>query len=184
MFIKTTTLTLLALLATSVTAQQMPKHTAFTDPVDGSEIYTSGQNATFSWTMACKKPSTAVSIGPSSAVEVQLVNSNNPENAFFVARATYIDCGSKDSGNENWVVPEVPDNQANYSLRIMLNNPVYSGKFKIQAQAGTGGSGNGGGQTVTDDKQTDKNNGNAAGSLVVSAVSAVVASTAAALLLL
>ncbi|KAG0287393.1 hypothetical protein BGZ96_008670 [Linnemannia gamsii] len=183
MFIKTTTLALLALLASSVTAQQMLTHTSFTDPVDGSEIYTSGQNATFSWIMACKKPSTAVATGSSSAVEVQLVNSNNPDNAFQVATATHIDCGSKDRGNENWVVPEVSDSQASYSLRIMLNTPVYSGKFKIQAQAGTGGSGSSGEQTVTGDKETEKQTGNAAGSLVVPAVSAVVASVAALLLL-
>lgn len=183
MFIKTTTLALLALLATSVTAQQMPKHTAFTDPVGGTETYTSGQNATFSWTMACKKPSTSVSTGSSSAVEVQLVNSNDANNAFRVATAAHIDCGSKDRGNENWVVPEVSDNQASYSLRIMLSTPIYSGKFKIQAQASTGGSGSGGDQTVTSDNQAEKPNDNAAGSLVVPAVSTVVASVAALLLL-
>ncbi|KAK5809198.1 hypothetical protein F5H01DRAFT_351452 [Linnemannia elongata] len=183
MFIKTLTITLLALLTTSSVAQQMPKHTAFTDPVEGSEIYTTGQNATFSWTMACKKPSTAVSTGSSSAVEVQLVNANNPDNAFFVATAAHIDCGSKDRANEYWVVPEVQDHEANYSLRIMLNNPVYSGKFKIQAQAGAGN----GGQTVTGDRQTEKHTDNSAaavaGSLVAPGVLAVIASAAALLLL-
>ncbi|KAK3831837.1 MAG: hypothetical protein JOS17DRAFT_744485 [Linnemannia elongata] len=176
MFIKTSTIALLTLLATSSVAQQMPKHTAFTDPVEGTEVYTSGQNATFSWTMACKKPSTAVSTGSSSAVEVQLANVNNPDNAFFVATAAHIDCGSKDRANEYWAVPEVQDHGANYSLRIMLNTPIYSGKFKIQAQAGAGN----GGQTVTGDKHND--NG-AAGSLVAPGVSAVVASAAALLLL-
>ncbi|KAG9062626.1 hypothetical protein KI688_004928 [Linnemannia hyalina] len=180
MFIKTSTITLLAILATTSVAQQMPKHTAFTDPVDGSEVYNTGHNATFSWTMACKKSSAAVSTGSSRAVEVQFVNANNPDNAFFVATAAHIDCGSRERGNEYWVVPEVQNHNAKYSLRIMLKRPIYLGKFKIQAQAGAGN----GGQIVAGDKQTEKHKDNgAAGSLVAPCVSAVVV-TAAALLLL
>ncbi|KAF9140750.1 hypothetical protein BGX30_006057 [Mortierella sp. GBA39] len=179
MFIKTSTITLMALLITTSVSQQMPNHTAFTDPVGGSEVYTTGQNATFSWTMACTAPSTAVPTGSSSAVEVQLVNSNNPDNAFFVATAAHIDCGSKEMGNEYWVVPVVQDYEAKYSLRIMLNTPIYSGSFKIQAKAGTGN----GGQTGTGDGQTGQKGNGAAGSLVAPGVLAVVATTAALLLL-
>ncbi|KAF9138529.1 hypothetical protein BG015_002346, partial [Linnemannia schmuckeri] len=142
--------------------------------------YTVGQNATFSWTMACKPPSTIVATGDPSNVEVQLINSNNPNNVFFVAPAARIDCGSKDRGNEYWIVPEVQDYTASYSLRMMLNQPIYSGKFKIQAKAGTGG---GGGQPATGDKQPENNSGNGAGSLTVPALFAVVASAATVLLL-
>lgn len=72
------------------------------------------------------------------------------------------------------------DHEASYSLRIMLNTPIYSGKFKIQAQAGAGN----GGQTATGDKETGKHNDNgAAGLLVAPGVSAFVASAAALLLL-
>ncbi|KAF8946606.1 hypothetical protein BGZ47_011824 [Haplosporangium gracile] len=113
--------------------------------------------------MACKKPSTIVATGDPGNVEVQLINSNNPNNVVFVAPAAHIDCGNKDKGNEYWTVPE----------------PVYSGKFKIQAQAGTGG---GGGQPAAGDK-TPGDSGNGAGSLIVPALSAVVASAAAVLLL-
>ncbi|KAF9900252.1 hypothetical protein EC991_007683 [Linnemannia zychae] len=183
MFIKTTTFTLLALLATATTstAQQMPKHTAFTNPVDGSAVYTTGQNTTFSWSMACRKPSTAVSTGSSRDVEVQLVNTNNPDSAFFITSVRKIDC-SKERGNEYWVVPEVLDNEAKYSLRIMLNRPIYSGQFKIQAKAGGNGNNNGG-STATGDKQTEKHTDNGAGALVATGLSAVVASAAALLLL-
>ncbi|KAF9120842.1 hypothetical protein BGW39_011050 [Mortierella sp. 14UC] len=148
MFTKTATLTFLALIATTspATAQQMPKHTAFTNPVDGSAIYSTGQNTTFSRTMACRQPSTAVSTGSSRDVE--------------------IDC-SKERGKEYWVVPEVADNEAKYSLRIMLNRPIYSGQFKIQAKAGGSNIGE---TTVTADKQAEKHTDNGAGALVATGV--------------
>ncbi|KAG0251678.1 hypothetical protein BGZ95_006834 [Linnemannia exigua] len=183
MFVKTATITLLALFASAASAQQMPKHTAFTNPVDGTAVYTTGQNTTFSWTMACRKPSTAVSTGSSRDVEVQLVNSNNPDSAFFIASVRRMDC-SKAMGNEYWVVPEVPDNAAKYSLRIMLSTPIYSGQFKIQAKAGGNNNGGAGENTTPGDKQADKHSDNSAtGPLVATGLSAVVASAAALLLL-
>ncbi|KAF9092128.1 hypothetical protein BGX23_004577 [Mortierella sp. AD031] len=169
MFIKTAALALLAFIATttSTVSAQVPKHTHFTNPVDGTAVYISGTNTTFSWNTACVKPSTAVSTGSSRSIEVQLVNSNDPNAAFFVAPVTTIDC-SKSSGNDYWVVPEVDNNEAFYSLRIMLNRPIYSGRFKITAANKNGGNsggagGNGGGSTtVTGDKQTEKHSDNAA----------------------
>ncbi|KAK3836761.1 MAG: hypothetical protein J3R72DRAFT_200124 [Linnemannia gamsii] len=183
MFVKTATITLLALLASAASAQQMPKHTAFTNPVDGTAVYTTEQNTTFSWTMACRKPSTAVSIGSSRDVEVQLVNSNNPDSVYFIASVRQMDC-SKAMGNEYWVVPEVPNNEAKYSLRIMLSTPIYSGQFKIRAKAG-GNSGEGAGENPTaGDKQTEKHSDNGAtGALVSTGLSAIVASATALLLL-
>ncbi|KAF9097008.1 hypothetical protein BGX29_008327 [Mortierella sp. GBA35] len=154
MFIKTAALALLAFIATttSTVSAQVPKHT----------LHKPRRRH-----RTCVKPSTAVSTGSSRSVEVQLVNSNDPNAAFFVAPVTTIDC-SKSSGNDYWVVPEVDNNEAFYSLRIMLNRPIYSGRFKITATNKNGGNsggagGNGGGSTtVTGDKRTEKHSDNAA----------------------
>ncbi|KAF9922970.1 hypothetical protein FBU30_006898 [Linnemannia zychae] len=144
---KSTLLVLSVLFATSIatiSAQSIPDHTYFTNPVGDGIVYTEGQNTTFSWAMTCRDRSMTQT--PSS-VEVQLVNSNNPNAVFFVASAKHIDCESNSIGNEYWVIPEVTDHQANYSLRIMLNNPAYSGQFKIRTKIEGGNGGNTGGNT-------------------------------------
>ncbi|KAF9192759.1 hypothetical protein BGZ51_004927 [Haplosporangium sp. Z 767] len=129
MFVKSATLAALAF-AAAVSAQGTPNHTHFTNPVGESQVFTAGENSTFSWAFACVAPSTFTSPTPQK-VDVQLLNAKDPNNAFFLAPVTTIDC-SKSSGNEPWTVPVREDGpDAIYSLKIVLSEPVYSGRFKI-----------------------------------------------------
>ncbi|KAG0353646.1 hypothetical protein BC939DRAFT_469408 [Gamsiella multidivaricata] len=133
MFIKSASLALVALAAATVSAQT-PNHTFFTNPITDDMVYEAGANTTFSWQMACVAPSTATSTTPTK-VEVQLVNSTDTNNAFFLETITYIDC-SKSSGNPAWVVPDRSGANVLYSLKIVLEpTPVYSGKFKINSKS-------------------------------------------------
>ncbi|KAI1318519.1 hypothetical protein EDD11_006401 [Mortierella claussenii] len=139
----------LALLATlsSVQAQNpnAPDHTYFTNPVTNDLSFPAGQNATFSWQMACIPPSTATSATPQK-VDVHLVNSNDSNNAYYVAAVTTIDC-TQTQGNQDWFVPDNTFEPGTfYSLKIILNpTPVYSGKFKIYSKNGAAASGLGAG---------------------------------------
>ncbi|KAI8352722.1 hypothetical protein B0O80DRAFT_499416 [Mortierella sp. GBAus27b] len=110
-------------------------HTYFTNPVGDGQSYNAGDNTTFSWQLKCVAPNTYVSANPS-AVSVQLVNSTNSNNAFFLAEVTTIDC-TKDQGNNYWVVPEkYGDNTSLFSLKIVFDggNAAYSGRFNIKSK--------------------------------------------------
>ncbi|KAK3811311.1 MAG: hypothetical protein J3Q66DRAFT_60748 [Benniella sp.] len=122
------TLAVLAVAATSVYAQ--PDHTFFTSPVGEGVVYTGGSNQVFSWQKAC---TSGDSTSPTpSKTEVVLVNTDNPNGAFFLDYVMTIDC-TKENGNEKWTVPErFADGKTNYALRIgLLPTPAYSGNFKI-----------------------------------------------------
>ncbi|KAF9206917.1 hypothetical protein BGZ49_001581 [Haplosporangium sp. Z 27] len=175
MFVKSASLAVLALAAT--VAAQLPNHTAFVNPVGDGITYQAGKNITFGWSGTCVAPSDSTATNPKAA-EVQLVNSNDANNAYYVAAVTTIDC-TQTQGNTPWVVPSDLDPTAFYSLKIVLSpTPAYSGKFKI-----TGGSGssatpsNGSTGTTTASTSTPTKSG--AESLVPALASAFVASAAA-----
>ncbi|KAF8918782.1 hypothetical protein BGZ58_004793, partial [Dissophora ornata] len=133
MFIKSTSIAVVALVAAATVSAQTPDHTYFTNPVTDGLSYNEGDNATFSWQMACVTPSTSTSTTPT-AVQVQLINSTDTNNAFYLAPVTTIDC-SKSQGNNAWIVP-TGDANTLYSLKIVLDpTPIYSGKFKIVSKS-------------------------------------------------
>ncbi|KAG0367502.1 hypothetical protein BC939DRAFT_450023 [Gamsiella multidivaricata] len=132
MFIKSAALTVLAL-AASVSAQT-PNHTYFTNPVTDGLNYVAGQTATFSWALACVSPSTYTSTTPTQ-VPVQLLNSTNSNNAFYLADVTTIDC-TKSQGNTQWSVPDKFGTSGLFSLKIVFDggNAAYSGRFTISSK--------------------------------------------------
>ncbi|KAG0279874.1 hypothetical protein BGZ96_001779 [Linnemannia gamsii] len=142
----------LAALALTVSAGAAPggstgsstlNHISFTQPVGEGITYVAGTNQTFSWTMACTPPSTLVSATPS-ATEVDFMDSNNIDNAFYVKKVGTIDC-TKSVGNLVWTVPA--DTKAGvYALQLLLTpNNAYSGRFNVTAPGGGSQGGNGGG---------------------------------------
>ncbi|KAF9437798.1 hypothetical protein BGZ76_011117, partial [Entomortierella beljakovae] len=77
----------------------------------------------------------SVSSTPTKA-KVQLINSQNSSNVFFVKDITEIDC-TQTPGVANWSVPEVDDYTAFYSLQIILSPKLsYSGQFHILPPGG------------------------------------------------
>ncbi|KAF9910313.1 hypothetical protein EC991_006812 [Linnemannia zychae] len=119
-------------------------HISFTQPVGEGITYAAGTNQTFSWTMACTTPSTLVSATPS-ATEVDFMDSNNIDNAFYVKKVGTIDC-TKSVGNLVWTVP-ADTKPGVYALQLLLTpNNAYSGRFNVTAPGGasSGGAGNGG----------------------------------------
>ena len=133
MFNKSTSLAIVALVAAATVSAQTPDHTYFTNPVTNTLVYNEGDNATFSWQMACVSPSTSTSTTPT-AVQVQLVNSTDTNNAYYLSVVTTIDC-SQSQGNNAWTVP-TGDANTLYSLKIVLDpTPVYSGKFQIVSKS-------------------------------------------------
>ncbi|KAF8935647.1 hypothetical protein BGZ47_009810 [Haplosporangium gracile] len=159
-------------------------HISFTQPVGDGITYVAGTNQTFSWSMACTTPSTLVSATPN-ATEVDFMDSNNINNAFFVKKVGTIDC-TKSVGNLVWTVP-ADTKPGVYALQFLLTpNNAYSGRFNVTTPGDSGsgsgaapsspGSGGAGASTHTA--------GNGAGSLVVSSVGAVVAAGAALALLI
>ena len=137
MFFKS--LAVVAVAAAAVYAQTgTPNHTFFTSPVGDGITYPGGSNQVFSWQKACTSGD-ATSQTPAKT-EVHLVNSNNPNGAFFVENVLTIDC-TKDNGNEKWVVPaNLADGTTLFALKInLIPNAAYSGNFKIMP-AGGGGS--------------------------------------------
>ncbi|KAF9139006.1 hypothetical protein BGX30_008467 [Mortierella sp. GBA39] len=136
----------LATLALSVSAAAAPpgvstlNHISFTQPVGEGITYAAGTNQTFSWTMACTPPSTLVSATPS-ATEVDFMDSNNIDNAFYVKKVGTIDC-TKSVGNLVWTVP-ADTKPGVYALQLLLTpNNAYSGRFNVTAPGGgSGGSG-------------------------------------------
>ncbi|KAF9366513.1 hypothetical protein BGX34_001951 [Mortierella sp. NVP85] len=139
MFFKSLAVVAAVAAAATVYAQTgTPNHTFFTSPVGDGISYPGGSNQVFSWQKACTSGD-ATSQTPAKT-EVHLVNSNNPNGAFFVENVLTIDC-TKDNGNEKWVVPEGrADGTTLYALKInLIPNAAYSGNFKIMP-AGGGGS--------------------------------------------
>ncbi|KAF9080960.1 hypothetical protein BGX23_001462, partial [Mortierella sp. AD031] len=120
-------------------------HISFTQPVGEGITYEAGTNQTFSWTMACTPPSTLVSATPS-ATEVDFMDSNNIDNAFYVKKVGTIDC-QKSVGNLVWTVP-ADTKPGVYALQLLLTpNNAYSGRFNVTSPGGgsnAGGAGNGG----------------------------------------
>ncbi|KAG0369955.1 hypothetical protein BGX24_002224 [Mortierella sp. AD032] len=117
-------------------------HISFTQPVGEGITYAAGTNQTFSWTMACTPPSTLVSATPS-ATEVDFMDSNNIDNAFYVKKVGTIDC-TKSVGNLVWTVP-ADTKPGVYALQLLLTpNNAYSGRFNVTAPGGASSGGNGG----------------------------------------
>ncbi|KAG0240969.1 hypothetical protein B0O80DRAFT_426667 [Mortierella sp. GBAus27b] len=116
-------------------------HISFTQPVGDGITYEAGTNQTFSWTMACTSPSILVSSTPN-ATEVDFMDSNNIDNAFYVKKVGTIDC-SKSVGNLVWTVP-AETKPGVYALQLLLSpNNAYSGRFNVtnSGSGSTGGSG-------------------------------------------
>ncbi|KAG0368120.1 hypothetical protein BC939DRAFT_460150 [Gamsiella multidivaricata] len=106
-------------------------HISFTQPVGEGITYSAGTNQTFSWTMACTPPSTLVSATPS-ATEVDFMDSNNIDNAFYVKKVGTIDC-TKSVGNLVWTVP-ADTKPGVYALQLLLTpKNAYSGRFNVTA---------------------------------------------------
>lgn len=106
-------------------------HISFTQPVGDGISYAAGTNQTFSWTMSCTPPSTLVSATPS-ATEVDFMDSNNIDNAFYVKKVGTIDC-TKSVGNLVWTVP-ADTKPGVYALQLLLTpNNAYSGRFNVTA---------------------------------------------------
>ncbi|KAF9435861.1 hypothetical protein BGZ76_005358 [Entomortierella beljakovae] len=106
-------------------------HISFTQPVGEGISYAAGTNQTFSWTMACTLPSTLISATPS-ATEVDFMDSNNIDNAFYVKKVGTIDC-TKSVGNLVWTVP-ADTKPGVYALQLLLTpNNAYSGRFNVTA---------------------------------------------------
>ncbi|KAF9900953.1 hypothetical protein BX616_002436 [Lobosporangium transversale] len=152
-----------------------PDHISFTQPVGDGIAYAAGTNQTFSWSMACTPPSTLVSATPNET-EVDFMDSNNIDNAFYVKKVGTIDC-TKMVGNLVWTVPA--DTKAGtYALQLLLSpKNAYSGRFQVKAPGETGST-----NTNVNSKAvgttTSGANTNMIGSTVVTIVLAVVAGVA------
>ncbi|KAF8952587.1 hypothetical protein BGZ52_005245 [Haplosporangium bisporale] len=151
------------------------EHISFTQPVGDGISYEAGTNQTFSWTMACISPSKLFSATPT-AVEVDFMDSNNIDNAFYVKKVGTIDC-SKAVGNLVWTVP-ADTKPGVYALQLLLTpNNAYSGRFNVTApgSGSTQGPNSNGGTTPP----SSSPNGPviAASAAAGSAVPAVVAAT-------
>ncbi|KAG0021986.1 hypothetical protein BGZ80_001280 [Entomortierella chlamydospora] len=128
-------LSLAAVAATMVSAQTALNHISFTQPVGDGITYVAGSNQTFSWTMACTAPSTLVSATPN-ATEVDFMDSNNINNAFYVKKVGTIDC-TKSVGNLVWTVP-ADTKPGVYALQLLLTpNNAYSGRFNVTVAGGS-----------------------------------------------
>ncbi|KAH7047843.1 hypothetical protein BKA57DRAFT_463484 [Linnemannia elongata] len=149
MLAKTIIAATLALAATVQAA--VPNHIYFTDPVsaadDTSAVFEAGRNYTFSWSTSC---TTGDAIAPNpTAVEVQLVKADSPNQASLVAVLGTLDCTGP-SGHNPWVPPtSEADNGHIYSLRLVVGaKDVYSGRFQIKSKdaiskpSATGGAAN------------------------------------------
>ncbi|KAG0026683.1 hypothetical protein BGZ81_006188 [Podila clonocystis] len=136
MFIKTLTVAAVATIA-AVSAQTptVPNHTYFTAPVGDGATFTAGKNSTFSWTASCVAPSDMTAPDPTK-VPVQLVDATNGGNTVYLVDVTTIDC-TKTMGNTYWTPPSEYSGVKKFALRIMLNNPQYSGNFAIVGGAST-----------------------------------------------
>ncbi|KAF9434049.1 hypothetical protein BGZ76_008648 [Entomortierella beljakovae] len=128
----------LAVVATTMVSAQSPiplDHISFTQPVGEGITYVAGTNQTFSWTMACTPPSTFVSATPN-ATEVDFMDSNNINNAFFVKKVGTIDC-TNPVGNLVWTVP-ADTKPGVYALQLLLTpTNTYSGRFNVTAAGGS-----------------------------------------------
>jgi len=170
-------------LAASVSAQTMPNHIAFTDPVsapdDTSKVYIAGKNITFSWAGSCASGDWVVA-NPTQAA-VQLVDSTHSNAVSFLEQVATIDC-SGTQGNNYWVVPvDQADKGTIFSLRIQGpgTNAAYSGKFQIKsANAPATGSSGAAQPSATGSPKS------AAGSLVAPILSGAAAIAAGALMFL
>ncbi|KAK3824750.1 MAG: hypothetical protein J3Q66DRAFT_395813 [Benniella sp.] len=109
-------------------------HISFTQPVGDGITYVAGTNQTLSWAMACTPPSTLVSETPSET-EVDLMDSNNITNPFYVKKVGTIDC-TKSVGDFVWTIP--PDTKPGiYALQLLLiPNNADSGRFNVTAPGG------------------------------------------------
>ncbi|KAG0297002.1 hypothetical protein BGZ97_004375 [Linnemannia gamsii] len=177
----------LASVATLAAAQGLT-HISFTQPVGDGITYEAGTNQTFSWTMACIPPSTLVSATPN-ATEVDFMDSNNINNAFFVKKVGTIDC-TKSVGNLVWTVP-ADTKPGVYALQFLLTpNNAYSGRFNVTTPGNSnggagGGSGEGGAPSSppAGGAPTHTGGSGAASLVVSSSVGAVVAGAIALMLL-
>ncbi|KAG0323789.1 hypothetical protein BGZ99_002501 [Dissophora globulifera] len=173
-----------AVTVTAAAASAAPlNHISFTQPVGEGISYAAGTNQTFSWTMACTTPSTLISATPA-ATEVDFMDSNNIDNAFYVKKVGTIDC-NKGVGNLVWTVP-ADTKPGVYALQLLLTpNNAYSGRFNVTAPGSgstvgpsTGAGGSNGSNTAPGSPSTASVAGSsAAGSVgpVLTVVAAAVA---------
>ncbi|KAF9926163.1 hypothetical protein FBU30_004205 [Linnemannia zychae] len=154
--------TVIAAVSAAAPGSSTLNHISFTQPVGEGITYAAGTNQTFSWTMACTPPSTLVSATPS-ATEVDFMDSNNIDNAFYVKKVGTIDC-TKSVGNLVWTVP-ADTRPGVYALQLLLTpNNAYSGRFNVTAPGGAtpGGAGTQGGSDGNN-RGGQQNGGNSQG---------------------
>ncbi|KAF9160680.1 hypothetical protein DFQ26_005272 [Actinomortierella ambigua] len=136
----TKSILLMATVAAVASAQALTlNHISFTQPVGDGISYVAGTNQTMSWNVPCTPPSTLTSATPN-ATEVDFMDSNNINNAFYVKKVGTIDC-TKNVGNLVWTVP-ADTKPGIYALQLLLTpNNAYSGRFNVTGPGGsTGGS--------------------------------------------
>ncbi|KAF9348971.1 hypothetical protein BGX26_012680 [Mortierella sp. AD094] len=132
MYIKSTLVAALAF-AASVSAQAK---TVFTSPVGGDLVYAAGSKQTFTWLNNCVAPSNFTATDPTK-VQVQLLNSTNSNNAFFVTSITTVNCSTGNQGNVPWIVPTLDSYEGLFSLEmVFIQGNAYSGSFKISPPGG------------------------------------------------
>ncbi|GJJ72940.1 hypothetical protein EMPS_05298 [Entomortierella parvispora] len=137
-------------------------HISFTQPVGEGISYAAGTNQTFSWTMACTSPSTLTSATPS-ATEVDFMDSNNIDNAFYVKKVGTIDC-TKGVGNLVWTVP-ADTKPGVYALQLLLTpNNAYSGRFNVTAPGSSSTQGPSGGSSGSGNNNGGSTNSGSNGS--------------------
>ncbi|KAF9303188.1 hypothetical protein BGZ74_004221 [Mortierella antarctica] len=159
--------------ATTVSAQALD-HISFTQPVGDGITYVAGTNQTFSWTMPCTGPNRSLYSETPNATEVDFMDSNNIDNAFYVKKVGTIDC-TKPVGNLVWTVP-ADTKPGVYALQLLLRpNNAYSGRFNVTAP----GSGSTGGSPNTGSSGNGQVTASGSGAGAVSPVLKVVAAAAA-----
>ncbi|KAF8985587.1 hypothetical protein CPC16_007067 [Podila verticillata] len=164
----------LGALAASVSAQALD-HISFTQPVGDGITYVAGTNQTFSWTMPCTGPNRSLYSETPNATEVDFMDSNNIDNAFYVKKVGTIDC-TKPVGNLVWTVP-ADTKPGVYALQLLLRpNNAYSGRFNVTAP-GSGSTGSG--STTGGSSGTGVVTASASGAMTVSPVIQVMAIAAA-----
>ncbi|KAF9197213.1 hypothetical protein BGZ49_002486 [Haplosporangium sp. Z 27] len=174
MFAKSTIVAALAFVA-AVSAQTK---TSFTNPVGNSQVYAAGSKQTFTWQTNCVAPSTFTATDPT-AVKVQLLNSTDPNNAYYLEDITTVNCSTGNQGNVPWTVPtDLQSYSGVFSLQmVFLEGNAYSGSFKITAPGGSTSS-----PSTTTSATTPAKTG--AANVVAPALSGLAAAAAAAAMLL
>ncbi|KAF9427283.1 hypothetical protein BGZ94_005186 [Podila epigama] len=174
----------LSALAIATVSAQGLDHISFTQPVGDGITYVAGTNQTFSWTMACTGPNRSLYSETPNATEVDFMDSNNIDNAFYVKKVGTIDC-TKSVGNLVWTVP-ADTKPGVYALQLLLRpNNAYSGRFNVTAPGGSASGSNGGASGSNNGQaQASGNSASARSPTVVTTVAAAAAAGAAAMFMM